>query len=556
MSVKALSSSSVISEPSYYHREYKNDLPTAQENSWVNTAQRVALTALPFVSLYKPLSFPLSLLTGGLRTYTSAAQLLEAIQAGEAKEIAFAMAQTAISVLALAGTIFAHPVGMLISTGNDLILEVVDLIQNLQKGEYEKAAINCLNIINNALYLALFLNGGIELTIVSLALQILIGVYHARGEFLKGNFIEAAGHLGMCLVRGSQIIEQAKMLQIQRALQAIQKTSATTNVKKSTGVHAVTSQSTDNSPQEASILFSDESGKLKDQYLTSLSDAKSSILIMSYTLSDPEVINMLAKKANEGKKITIVIDKDHMGSVLPFADKFSLLTRKGSEGRIHHKITVIDQETVWIGSANLSPEAFTRQSNTMIYLKNREMAAALHEEMEAFAGLRQRSSRPLPPLIINGQKVELLLFPHVPFGIKNSPEQALNSYGKARLIEMIQNAQTSLRFAICVWTDPEIMQAVIQAKNRGVNVEVIVWKEEESTVLASKLAGIKITPKPHLPLMHNKWMIVDDESFFNTSANWSRSWFSRNDESAVIINNLTPQQKQGLLDYWKRLLLS
>src|SRR6267154_232523 len=108
-----------LSEPFYYHREYKNDIPqkSCEKNkecsSWAHTAQRVAFTALPFFSLYKPLSFPLSLLMGGLRAYTSITQLMESIKKGDTKDISLAMVQTAVSVIALAGTIFAHPLGML-----------------------------------------------------------------------------------------------------------------------------------------------------------------------------------------------------------------------------------------------------------------------------------------------------------------------------------------------------------------------------------------------------------------------------------------------------------
>lgn len=206
----------VITEPPYYHREYKNDVPkecgNSLDNSWVNTAQRVAFTALPFISLYKPLSFPLSLAMGGLRTFTCVSQLLQSIKNGNTQEIPYAMLQTTIAVISLAGTIFAHPLGMLISTGHDLLIETVHLIENLRKGEYQKAMENCFGIINNALYLALFLHGGLEIAIASLALQILLGLYHSQEEFRKGHYIEAAGHLLMAIVRGNQLSGQVKIL--------------------------------------------------------------------------------------------------------------------------------------------------------------------------------------------------------------------------------------------------------------------------------------------------------------------------------------------------------
>jgi len=113
------------SQSVYYHREYKNDIPNvkseeSQDSSLADQCKRVALVALPFISLYKPLSFPLSLAMGGLRTVTCVQQLLESIKSGNSKEIPYAMLQTAIAVIALTGTIFAHPLGMLISTGYEM----------------------------------------------------------------------------------------------------------------------------------------------------------------------------------------------------------------------------------------------------------------------------------------------------------------------------------------------------------------------------------------------------------------------------------------------------
>jgi phosphatidylserine/phosphatidylglycerophosphate/cardiolipin synthase-like enzyme len=332
------------------------------------------------------------------------------------------------------------------------------------------------------------------------------------------------------------------------------------------GIHALQAQevkaindlSLNQVGKEAEIYHSDRSGELKRTFLKTLAEAKESIVCMTFSFSDQEILDLLLQKAEEGVKVTLVIDKNHMGLAAPYASTFTLLTRKEGEGRIHHKITVLDEAAVWIGSANFSPDALTRQSNTMIYLESKEMAKALHEEMEVFLGTRQRTGISLPPLMIKGQEVELLLFPNVPFGVGNSPERALNEYGKKRILDLINNATSSLRLAVCVWTDTELAEAVINAKNRGVKVEVLLWKEVESMAVAGMLrrAGISVTQKPQLPLMHNKWMVVDNEHFLNCSANWSKSWFSRNDESAILLNNLNQSQKKHLSDYWNVLITS
>lgn len=204
------------SEPIYYYREYKNDVPKknekCSEDSWATYSKRVALVALPYLSLYKPVSFPLSLAMGGMRVYTSFAQLIESIKMGDAKNISYAWLQTVISVISLVGTIFAHPLGMLISTAHDLVIEMAELIHHLQSGDWKKAMESCFSILNNALYLSLFLHGGLELYIASFMVQILLGLYHAQNDLRSGNWLEAAGHFGMAMVRCNQLHSQVKLL--------------------------------------------------------------------------------------------------------------------------------------------------------------------------------------------------------------------------------------------------------------------------------------------------------------------------------------------------------
>lgn len=203
-----------IFEPFYYHREYENDFPVLiekkeEEQSWLNLSKRVVLTSLPFLSLYRPFSMPISLAMGSMRSITSIQQLF---QSENQPEFSCSLIQTTIAIIALAGTIFAHPIGMFVSTGNDLVMDVAHLVSHLREGAGEAALGDFLAIINNAFYLALFFHGGLELAVVSLALQMLNGLYHTQAEFKKDNYIEAIGHLGMFFVRGKQFVDQTSQL--------------------------------------------------------------------------------------------------------------------------------------------------------------------------------------------------------------------------------------------------------------------------------------------------------------------------------------------------------
>lgn len=204
----------IITEPSYYYREYDNDLPgTCCKNSWLEQAKKVSLVTLPFFSLYKPFSFPLSLALGGIRVISCSSELIHNVLEGNLSAIALSSLQTSIAIVAFAGTIFAHPLGMIITTAQDILIETLHLIQHLQNGDYKKGIVSCLSIINNALYLTLFLKGGIAITIASLAMQILMGLIHSFDNFQKGHYLEGTGHLLMCMVRGKQLASRVNTLQ-------------------------------------------------------------------------------------------------------------------------------------------------------------------------------------------------------------------------------------------------------------------------------------------------------------------------------------------------------
>lgn len=200
--------------PPYYHREYSNDINIPQQES-SNIYKRVTLVALPFLSFYKPLSFPISLGMGATRIFTVSNQLMSDIQSGNYKTICFSVLQTAIAIVALASTIFSHPIGMILTTSQDIIFELSDLIQSLQKGDLEASLVSLTKIINNAFYLALICHGGLELSIASFATQAITLIISSRDEFKKGHVLEGCGNLLMAAIRVNQSYSQFKLLQRQ-----------------------------------------------------------------------------------------------------------------------------------------------------------------------------------------------------------------------------------------------------------------------------------------------------------------------------------------------------
>ena len=106
---------------------------------------------------------------------------------------------------------------------------------------------------------------------------------------------------------------------------------------------------------------------MRQEILHPITEAEHSILILTFTLSDPKIMSLLKQKAQEGVDVTVIIDKDHLQPILGLkGDNFHIYTRLYGEGRVHHKILVIDEEYVWIGSANFTESAYSKQENLMV----------------------------------------------------------------------------------------------------------------------------------------------------------------------------------------------
>lgn len=182
-----------------------NSIGFYSRQEWINLGSRGAQAALPFFSLYKPFSQQLSLATGGFRV---ASCLIELYQAPSQKTLY----RTAGAIASIGATIFKHPLGQLAAASYDLMEEAFQLKEHLEKGDYQKAFEASFNLVNQSLYIGLILKGGLELSIASLAIQIMLGVYHAREEFKQGHYIEATGHAAMALMNTHQMTGEIQTL--------------------------------------------------------------------------------------------------------------------------------------------------------------------------------------------------------------------------------------------------------------------------------------------------------------------------------------------------------
>jgi phosphatidylserine/phosphatidylglycerophosphate/cardiolipin synthase-like enzyme len=109
------------------------------------------------------------------------------------------------------------------------------------------------------------------------------------------------------------------------------------------------------------------------------------------------------------------------------------------------------------------------------------------------------------------------------------------------LINLISQARKSIYVAMYSFTRDGLASALVDAKNRGVEVKVIM-EEENAYVQGSdyrmlKEAGVDVRLDGNPALMHHKFMIVDGELVVTGSYNWSTTAEDKNDENFVVIRD-------------------
>lgn len=126
-----------------------------------------------------------------------------------------------------------------------------------------------------------------------------------------------------------------------------------------------------------------------------------------------------------------------------------------------------------------------------------------------------------------------------------------------QLIKVIDSSKSTLDIAIYSLTKKSIVDAIIKAKDRGINVEIITDKIESSSksekaelsLLKAKSIPIKINK--HSGLMHLK-MTVTDSIVTTGSYNYTANATNENDEVLVVINdaNTAKQWKTEFETMW------
>ncbi len=266
-----------------------------------------------------------------------------------------------------------------------------------------------------------------------------------------------------------------------------------------------------------------------------INSAQRSLDIAIYELDLEDVGDAILAARDRGVEVRLVTDTDEL-------EELETLIRLEEEGIpivpderspiMHNKFVVVDGQAVWTGSWNFTPNGTFRNNNNAIYIQSPELAqnyAAEFEEMfaqKAF-GPKSPANTPNPRITLGDTLIETCF----------SPEDEC----AAQVVDLINQAQQSIRFMAFSFTHDAIGKAVRDRAKAGVTVQGVFETRGSETEYSEfgrmKKQGLDVWQDGNPYTLHHKVFIIDDQTVVLGSLNFSNNADESNDENILIIHN-------------------
>lgn len=276
---------------------------------------------------------------------------------------------------------------------------------------------------------------------------------------------------------------------------------------------------------ECLFYFKEHRKDLKYLIANYLQLAKKSIFISSFGITDKDIVHILESKSAT-LPVQIAFDTKE-NNLLPQGSNVQLFpyTKKSL---MHRKVVGIDNEFLLLGSTNLTPLALKIHRNLIVCIRSKELYQAIQE------------SRPC-------QTDSLSYYP--------LPET--NKIALSILLQKLASAKQTISICMYVLTHQKIIEALIDAKNRGVHLFIYIDRGMANGVCKKTIALLQahnIFVRTHLGggLLHHKCALIDN-SFIFGSANWTKAAFTKNDEYILFLDTLSPSQSTVIQRFFLKL---
>ncbi|MCB0757709.1 MAG: T9SS type A sorting domain-containing protein [Flavobacteriales bacterium] len=282
--------------------------------------------------------------------------------------------------------------------------------------------------------------------------------------------------------------------------------------------------------------------------------AQQTLDIAIYNTNSTYIVSAVNAAHDRGVQVRWIAEGSNANSALAGLDpSIPVLYRTDGQGSgMHNKFFVIDAEdparaTIMGGSCNWTVQSFFDDYNNILFIQDQALARCYRMEFEEMWG--GSGAQPVQALSKFGpNKTDNT--PHL-FNVGGvlvesyfSPTDGVTG----RIAQAIDDAQSSVRLALYVFTQNELGDAVVDAFNRpgmlvAGDVEDVNSQGSEFNYLVGQ--GIDLHSHEAEPgLLHHKYAILDegisgDPRVITGSHNWTNAAETVNDENTLVIHNAT-----------------
>lgn len=302
-------------------------------------------------------------------------------------------------------------------------------------------------------------------------------------------------------------------------------------------------------------------GDFTDTIISYINMAQNTLDITMYDIVDTtenqviRIMHAINDAYNRGVDIRYITDDVPENPLLDSLNPAINILAGNTEAIMHDKFMIIDRDDVnkaWVltGSTNHTIANLRKDYNNIICIQDYQLAQAYTLEFNEMWG-----SETLTPdegtALFGANKTDNT--PHF-FNIGGIDVQSYFSPSDkttSKIVEVIDNAQQTLEFALLVFTENTLGTAVLDAHNRGIDVRGIIdytnySGDEYSYLLENGVNVIEYENEdgsewPIGATLHHKYAVIDQNTdnavLITGSHNWSASGESRNDENTLIIHD-------------------
>ncbi|AOX99012.1 phospholipase D family protein [Jeongeupia sp. USM3] len=127
---------------------------------------------------------------------------------------------------------------------------------------------------------------------------------------------------------------------------------------------------------------------------------------------------------------------------------------------------------------------------------------------------------------------------------------------QAMVLQLIGSAKNSIRMMAYSFTAPDIMQALADARARGVDVRVVIDKKRnlgkpsQSAMAYVASHGVQLRIDDHYNIQHDKTIIVDGQTVETGSFNYAPSAETKNSENVIVLRGM-PDIAAQYMAHWQ-----